>query len=127
MATRVPPTNPNGQAGLRGGSGNRGPVDDGTVFRSMKEFWFWVLIVTFLIALLGFSITAALYADKQVRKAEAILLRAEQLEKEKKNDRRKKEPHRRPGQLQHFQAYALPYNNPELLTRVLTNLYDCMD
>ena len=58
----------------------------------MKEFWFWVLIVTFLIALLGFSISAALYADKQVRKAEAILLRAEQFEKEKKNDRRKKDP-----------------------------------
>lgn len=56
----------------------------------MKEFWFWVLIVTFLIALLGFSIAAALYADKQIRKAEVILLRAEQVEKEKKNDRRKK-------------------------------------
>ena len=47
----------------------------------MKEFYWWVLIVTFLIALLGFSIAAALYADKQVRKAEVILQRAEQLEK----------------------------------------------
>jgi hypothetical protein len=49
----------------------------------MKEFYWWVLIVTFLLALLGFSIASALYADKQVRKAEAILLRAEQLEKKK--------------------------------------------
>ena len=47
----------------------------------MKEFWFWVLIVTFLIALLGFSIAAALYSTQMVRKAEVILQRAEQLEK----------------------------------------------
>lgn len=59
-------------------------MDDGTVFRSMKEFYWWVLIVTFLIALLGFSIAAALYADKTVRKAEVILQRAEQLEKKNK-------------------------------------------
>jgi hypothetical protein len=58
----------------------------------MKEFYWWVLIVTFLLALLGFSIASALYADNRVRKAEAILLRVEQLEKEKKYERRKKEP-----------------------------------
>lgn len=58
----------------------------------MKEFWLWVLIVTLLAALLSASLMAAIYADKTVRKAEAILLRAEQLEKEKKNDRRKKDP-----------------------------------
>jgi TM2 domain-containing membrane protein YozV len=51
----------------------------------MKEFWLWVLIVTFLIALLGFSIASALYADKQVREAKAILLRVEQLEKKQKS------------------------------------------
>jgi hypothetical protein len=50
----------------------------------MKEFWFWVLIVTFLTVLLGFSITAALYADQRVRKAEIILQRAEQLERKQK-------------------------------------------
>lgn len=50
----------------------------------MKEFYWWILIVTFLIALLGFSIASALYADKTVRKAEAILQRAEQLEKKNK-------------------------------------------
>ena len=49
----------------------------------MKEFYWWVLIVTFLIALLGFSIASSLYADKQVRKAEVILQRAEQLEKKR--------------------------------------------
>ena len=50
----------------------------------MKEFWFWVLIVTFLIALLGFSIASALYSHQTVRKAEVILQRAEQLEKKNK-------------------------------------------
>jgi len=50
----------------------------------MKEFWFWVLIVTFLTVLLGFSIAAALYADQRVRKAEIILQRAEQLERKQK-------------------------------------------
>ena len=84
MATRVPTNTSSGQAGLRGGGSNRGPVDDGTVFRSMKEFWLWVLIVTFLIALLGFSIASALFSYQQVRKAEAILQRAEQLEKKQK-------------------------------------------
>jgi len=61
-------------------------VDDGVVFRDMKEFWFWILIVTCLIALLGFSIALALYADKTVRKAEIILQRAEQLKKEKDSE-----------------------------------------
>jgi hypothetical protein len=59
-------------------------VGDGVVFRSMKEFWFWVLIVTFITVLLGFSIAAALYADQRVRKAEIILQRAEQLERKQK-------------------------------------------
>ena len=49
----------------------------------MKEFYWWVLIVTFILVLLGFSITAAIYADQRVRKAEAILQRAEQLEKKR--------------------------------------------
>ena len=56
----------------------------------MKEFYWWVLIVTFLLFLLGFSMALSWHADKQVRKAEIILQRAEQLEKEKKHDRRKK-------------------------------------
>ena len=58
-------------------------MDDGVVFRSMKEFYWWVVIVTFILVLLGFSISAALYADQRVRKAEIILQRAEQLEKKR--------------------------------------------
>lgn len=50
----------------------------------MKEFYWWILIVTCLIALLGFSVALALYADQRVRKAEIILQRAEQLEKKQK-------------------------------------------
>jgi len=49
----------------------------------MKEFYWWVLIVTFMLALLCFSIASALYANKQMREAKAILLRVEQLEKKK--------------------------------------------
>jgi hypothetical protein len=49
----------------------------------MKEFYWWVLVVTFILVLLGFSAALALYADKQVRKAEIILQRAEQLEKKR--------------------------------------------
>jgi hypothetical protein len=59
-------------------------MGDGVVFRDMREFYWWVLIVTCLLALLGFSIALALYADKTVRKAEIILQRAEQVEKKHK-------------------------------------------
>lgn len=47
----------------------------------MKEFWLWVLIVTFLLALLCFAIASAFYSTKLVREAQAILQRAEQMEK----------------------------------------------
>jgi len=39
--------------------------------------------------LLGFSIALALYADKQIRKAQIILQRAEQLERKQKLFERK--------------------------------------
>ena len=58
----------------------------------MKEFWFWVLIVTLLTAILAFSLVAMFHVDKQLRDTKAILQRVEQLDKEKKNDRRKKDP-----------------------------------
>jgi hypothetical protein len=58
----------------------------------MKEFWFWVMIVTLLISILAFSLVALLHVDKQLRETKAILLRVEQIDKEKKNDRRKKDP-----------------------------------
>ena len=50
----------------------------------MKEFWFWVMIVTLLIAILAFSLVAMLHIDKQLRETKAILQRAEQLEKKNK-------------------------------------------
>jgi hypothetical protein len=58
----------------------------------MKEFYWWVVIVTFILVLLGFSAALALHADKQVRKAEIILQRAEQLEKEKKRAKNRLDP-----------------------------------
>ena len=58
----------------------------------MKEFWFWVMIVTLLIAILAFSLVAMFHVDKQLRETKAILQRVEQIDKEKKNDRRKKDP-----------------------------------
>ena len=59
-------------------------MDDGTVFRSMKEFWFWVMIVTLLTAILAFSLVAMLHIDKQLRETKVILQRVEQLEKKNK-------------------------------------------
>ena len=50
----------------------------------MKEFWFWVMIVTLLIAILAFSLVAMLHIDKQLRETKVILQRAEQLEKKNK-------------------------------------------
>ena len=58
----------------------------------MKEFWLWVAIVTLILFLLFASSLGFLYTHKQLKKTEAILLRAEQLEKEKKDGRRKKDP-----------------------------------
>jgi hypothetical protein len=84
MATRAPRTNSGGQAGVRSRNASGGPVDNGVVFSTMKEFYLWVAIVTCLIVLLGFSIALALYADQRIRKAEIILQRAEQLEKKQK-------------------------------------------
>lgn len=84
MATRTPQRNSGGQSELRDRANSGGVVDDGVVFRSMKEFYWWVLIVTCLLALLGFSAALALYADQRVRKAEIILQRVEQLEKKQK-------------------------------------------
>ena len=58
----------------------------------MKEFWLWVAIVTLILALLCGTLVAVFHVDKQLRKTEAILLRAEKFDKEKKDDRRKKDP-----------------------------------
>jgi hypothetical protein len=50
----------------------------------MKEFWFWVAIVTLIIfCLMGLSF-AIIHVNKQITKAEIILQRAEQAEKKQK-------------------------------------------
>jgi cytochrome c biogenesis protein CcdA len=55
----------------------------------MKEFWLWVIIVTLIIiALMGLSFLA-LYQNKQLKKAEVILLRAEERERKLKPSERK--------------------------------------
>jgi predicted membrane protein len=55
----------------------------------MREFWFWVAIVTLIIfCLMGLSF-AIIHVNKQITKAEAILQRAEQLEKQRKQKEKK--------------------------------------
>jgi uncharacterized ion transporter superfamily protein YfcC len=50
----------------------------------MKEFWLWAVIVTLIIiALMGLSFLA-LYQNKQLKKTEAILMRAEERERKLK-------------------------------------------
>jgi hypothetical protein len=89
MATRAPQRNPSSQAGVRSGGDRSDVGNDWTVFHSMKEFWFWVAIVTLIIfGLMGLSFMVA-YQAKQLKKSEAIILRLE--DKEKKNDSRKKD------------------------------------
>lgn len=84
MATRVSQQPSKGQTGLRNSGSNRGSVDDGTVFSSMTEFKFWVIIVTLLIFLLFMMSLGLVYLDKKIKKAEAILIRAEQVDKKSK-------------------------------------------
>ena len=58
----------------------------------MSEFRFWIIIVTLLIFLNFVAWMGILYMDKKLKRTEIILLRAEQLEKDKKSDKRKKDP-----------------------------------
>lgn len=52
----------------------------------MKEFWFWVAIVTLIIfALMALSF-AIVYQTKQINKAEALLIRIEKKERKKEQD-----------------------------------------
>ena len=80
------------QTGVRNRAGDRSAVDDGTVFSSMNEFRFWIIIVTLLIFLNFVAWMGILYLDKKLKRTEIILLRAEQLEKDKKSDKRKEDP-----------------------------------
>lgn len=58
----------------------------------MSEFRFWVVIVTLLIFLNFVTWMGLLYMDKRLKRTEVICLRAEQVDKEKKSDKRKKDP-----------------------------------
>ena len=57
----------------------------------MNEFRFWIIIVTLLIFLNFVAWMGILCMDKKLKRTEIILLRAEQLEKDKKSDKRKKD------------------------------------
>ena len=91
MATRTPQRNLNSQADVRSSSNNRDAGADGTVFRSMKEFWFWVAIVTLIIfgfMLMSFGLA---YQSKQLKEAKIILQRLEEKERKQKLLKEKEE------------------------------------
>jgi len=54
----------------------------------MKEFWFWVAIVTLMIFIMMALSFAIVYQTKQLNKAEALLIRIEKKERklERKDD-----------------------------------------
>jgi phosphotransferase system glucose/maltose/N-acetylglucosamine-specific IIC component len=52
----------------------------------MKEFWFWVAIVTLMIFIMMLLSFAVVYQSKQLKQAEALLTRIE--EKEKKREKK---------------------------------------
>jgi len=54
----------------------------------MREFYWWVIIVTLLLFINLTTWVGLVYQDKKLKRTEALCLRVE--EKEKKNDRRKK-------------------------------------
>ena len=84
MATRTPQRNPDRKSDLRSGSGDGVSPTDWNVFHSMKEFWFWVAIVTLIIfCLMGLSF-AIIHVNKQITKAEALLVRIEEKERKQK-------------------------------------------
>jgi predicted membrane protein len=57
----------------------------------MREFWFWVAIVTLIIfCLMGLSF-AIIHVNKQITKAEALLVRIEEKERKAKLFKEKEE------------------------------------
>jgi len=50
----------------------------------MKEFWFWVAIVTLMIFIMMALSFAVAYQSKQLNKAEALLVRIEEKERKQK-------------------------------------------
>ena len=55
----------------------------------MKEFWFWVAIVTLIIFSLMMLSFAIAYQSKQLKKAEVLLIRIEEKERKQKLVERK--------------------------------------
>jgi predicted membrane protein len=59
-------------------------VDDGVVFRSMKEFYWWVAIVTLIIfCLMGVSF-AIIHINKQIKDMNALIVRLEEKDRKQK-------------------------------------------
>jgi len=90
MATRTPQRNTDRQGDLRGSGGDGLSATDWNVFHSMREFWFWVAIVTLLIFCIMALSFLAMHTNKQLKKAEAIVLRLE--EKERKREKISRDP-----------------------------------
>ena len=57
----------------------------------MKEFWFWVAIVTLIIFGLMMLSFLVIHTDKQLKKAEALIIRLEEKEK-KRNEKPRVDP-----------------------------------
>lgn len=55
----------------------------------MKEFWFWVVIVTLIIFCLMILSFAIMHTNTQIKKVDALVLRLE--EKEKKRDKARRD------------------------------------
>jgi uncharacterized membrane protein YvbJ len=89
MATRTPQRNPSGQTSLRAAGGSNNARTDWTVFSSMKEFWFWVAIVTLMIFIMMALSFAVAYQSKQLNKVEALLTRIEEKDRKQKLVERK--------------------------------------
>jgi len=56
----------------------------------MREFWFWVAIVTLLILCIMLLSFAILHTNVQIKKVDALVLRLE--EKEKKREKARRDP-----------------------------------
>jgi hypothetical protein len=57
----------------------------------MREFYFWVVIVTLIIVGLMMLSFAVIHVDKQLKKADALILRLEEKEK-KRNEKPRIDP-----------------------------------
>jgi hypothetical protein len=90
MATRAPQRNPDRQGDLRDRKSNGGSPSDWIVFHSMREFWFWVAIVTLLIFCIMALSMVAIHTNKQLKEVKALVVRLE--EKEKKREKTRRDP-----------------------------------